>query len=833
MSCDPVRPCAPPDDGLRLVLPPPGQRRLTRRIGEFNSFLRRLIADTERQPLDSGVLGSKWDVEGDPRGSILARLWAFVAEGVSAYTELTAGEGYLATAADWTDLRRLAGLVGYRPRPRIAAQGWVEVEIDKGTSPLVPAGTRVQAPGTPSRSAQTFEVIKDTQLRADWAGLTATLVPQPAVPAKPDQRTVRFLGDPGFRQGDKVLFVLEQGVSPPPTIWLGWWGWVLSFLGLGGVGGSAQAVAVASVVGREDELGTALVEFDRDLDMLLKLGKPYAAYRIHATAGAARRVEKVLRIPTAGAVQEVTLTGSEPFDSTGTFVVLDTLIEDLSQGQLVAVVDWGSPSTPCDVAAVQGHRPENWEVTPGTSIRVSRLAFTSGLETLKGSTSKPKTVYVLDRRVPATHYVFPPSSSPGPTRLRLFPAPDPPPPRVAVETELGGETTWETFACVPSPPTAQEPKGAADVARGLAVDLVDGPVSGAITRARASGNLVRVRHGATTNAVLGNGDAALARQRFTLPDSPIAYDLDPDGNPIPSQVLRVDGLKWDELPSLYSAGPAEAFAVRLDEQGGVTDEFGDGDQGTRLPTGRGNVTSTYRIGGGTVGEVPAGAISALLGSVRGVKKVRGAGPTAGGADQDDARDLRRLAPTRARAFGRAVSLEDLADLALGFPGVSHAASWIGAGPPGCACGGSGIHIAFLRAGANPRPPLGQEVKALAGFLDARRDATVPVCVCPATVTSLAVQATLAADPRREAPVVAAAALTALLDPDGPLSPLERVLGQPLDRSDVVAVLHSTVGVVGVSSLTLPGAGGDLGRHPAERFELLVVDEASDVEATSA
>jgi len=799
-------------------------------VGEFHSFLRSLIADAEQQPLGAGVLGDRWDIEGDPRGSMLARLWAYVAEGVAAYSELTAGEAYLATAADWTDLSRLAGLVGYRPRPRIAAQGWVVVDIDKGSSPLMPAGTRVQAAGTPSRPAQTFEVIADTQLRADWAGLAATLVPQPAAPAKPDQRKVRFLGDPGFRQGDRVLFVLEQSVSAPPTLWFKWWGWVLTYFGLSGVGGTAQAVAVAQVVGRKDELGTALVEFDRDLDTL-QAGQPYAAYRIRATAGAARRVEKVLRILSTGVVQEVALGGGEPFDSTGTFVVLDTLLEDLSQGQLVAVVDWGSISTPCDVAPVQGHRPENWQVTPGTSVRASRLEFETGLDTLKGSTSEPKTIYVLDRRVQATHYVFPPSGTPGPTRLRLFPAPDVPPPRIAVETEIDGAPTWEEVACTPA--ADQEGTGAGDVARGLIVDLVDGPLAGALARARASGNLVRVRHGAAADAVLGNGDAALARQRFALPDAPIAYDLDESGNPVPSQVLRVDGLRWEELPTLYDAGPAEAFSVRLGEDGGVAVEFGDGVQGSRLPTGRGNVVSTYRVGGGTVGEVPPGAISALLGSVRGVKKVTGAGPTGGGADQDDARDLRRLASARARALGRAVSLEDLADLAVGFPGVSHAVSWVGGGPPGCACGGSGIHLAFLRAGALPRQPLAPEVRSLAGFVDARRDATVPLCVCPARVTPLPVTATLAAGPRRDPAAVSTAARAALFDPDGPLAPLQRVLGQPLDRSDVISVLHSAVGVTGVSSLTLPGAGGELGRHPADRFELLLVHGTSVVQVVPA
>jgi predicted phage baseplate assembly protein len=324
------------------------------------------------------------------------------------------------------------------------------------------------------------------------------------------------------------------------------------------------------------------------------------------------------------------------------------------------------------------------------------------------------------------------------------------------------------------------------------------------------------------------------RQRFTLPDAPIAYDVDDAGNPVPSQLLRADGLRWDEVATLFGAGPAPVFTVRLGPDGSVTDEFGDGVQGARLPTGRNNVTATYRVGGGTVGEVPAGAISSLIGSVRGVKKVVGAGQTSGGADQDDERRLRSLVPGRARAFGRAVSLEDLGDLALGFPGVTHAAAWVGAGPPGCSCGGSGVHLAFVRAGdAGPRAPQTAEIRSLAAYLDGRRDVSVPLCVCAGVVTAVKVTATLAVDPRRVAAAVAAAARDALFDPDGPFAPLDRGLGEPLDRSDVVAVLHGVAGVVGVAALTLAGAAVDLGRRAAERYELLVLDPDTDVQGASA
>ncbi len=179
------------------------------------------------------------------------------------------------------------------------------------------------------------------------------------------------------------------------------------------------------------------------------------------------------------------------------------------------------------------------------------------------------------------------------------------------------------------------------------------------------------------------------------------------------------------------------------------------------------------MGGGTAGEVESGAIDSLLGSVRGVRKVSGAGPTSGGADQDDERRLRFLVPTRARAFGRAVSLDDLVDLSLGYPGVTHASGWQGSGPPGCPCGASGLHVAFVRQGTTgPRPPDGAEIASLAAYLDARRDVTVPLCVCAASVTHPPVQLSveLAVDPRRQLADVIAAVVETLVDADGALAP---------------------------------------------------------------
>jgi len=414
MSCPAVSTCceAPPVLG---GTPPTASGPLSRRLGEYDSFARDLVARVESQIVGDHALGREWDVEGDPLASTLVGLWAYVAEIVAAYSELTAAEAYLSTAADWSDLRRLAALVGYRPRPPVAAQGWIRVVVDKGADAVLPVGTRVQAPGTAQRAAQTFEVAQDTQLRSDWNELTATWVPMPVLPTG---RQVRFLGDPGFRTGDQVLFVEESGdesgpCGPQPDVgplwdtasWVAFLDWLVC---IAAARAEAQALALANVVQRTDELGTALVTFDRDLvGVLSSPTAAYAAYRVMDTAGEARRLSQVLRI-TETDVTPIDVGGAyavgPAVDGAAGTLVLDAALEGLSRDQTVAIVDWASGG--CDVRAVAAHTPVTWEVAPGTPARASQLRFdvAEPIATLSHPAG-PLTAYVVDRRVIARHRV--------------------------------------------------------------------------------------------------------------------------------------------------------------------------------------------------------------------------------------------------------------------------------------------------------------------------------------------------------------------------------------------------------------------------------------------
>ena len=91
----------------------------------------------------------------------------------------------------------------------------------------------------------------------------------------------------------------------------------------------------------------------------------------------------------------------------------------------------------------------------------------------------------------------------------------------------------------------------------------------------------------------------------------------------------------DRNSARTDAGPFDRnFFTETDDQDKTTIIFGDGINGMRLPTGRENITATYRVGLGSVGNVAADAISQLATRPFGVKAVASPLAAAGGVDRD-------------------------------------------------------------------------------------------------------------------------------------------------------------------------------------------------------
>ncbi len=65
----------------------------------------------------------------------------------------------------------------------------------------------------------------------------------------------------------------------------------------------------------------------------------------------------------------------------------------------------------------------------------------------------------------------------------------------------------------------------------------------------------------------------------------------------------------------------ENYITRIEEDGGVKVIFGDGERGSRLPTGTTNVNATYRSGIGPDGDVDAGTLTILQSKPLGIQSV--------------------------------------------------------------------------------------------------------------------------------------------------------------------------------------------------------------------
>src|SRR4029453_14706251 len=83
-------------------------------------------------------------------------------------------------------------------------------------------------------------------------------------------------------------------------------------------------------------------------------------------------------------------------------------------------------------------------------------------------------------------------------------------------------------------------------------------------------------------------------------------------------------------------------------------------------------TAVFRTGNGSRGNVGAEAISAILRTGGGFRRVRNPLPAQGGAEPEPMEEVRQFAPVAFRTQNRAVTLEDYAEMALRFPGVQQA-----------------------------------------------------------------------------------------------------------------------------------------------------------------
>ncbi|MFE2147278.1 baseplate J/gp47 family protein, partial [Streptomyces sp. NPDC059456] len=149
----------------------------------------------------------------------------------------------------------------------------------------------------------------------------------------------------------------------------------------------------------------------------------------------------------------------------------------------------------------------------------------------------------------------------------------------------------------------------------------------------------------------------------------------------------------------------------------------------------------YRYGGGSAGNVPAGAIGALTG-IGGVK-VTNPLPATGGADPASLADALDALPAEVHRRDRAVTAEDFRALALEVPGVRRAEPLPLLHPDTPTQPAAGVVSVLVfptedqRDPGAPLPDLAL-LRRVAAYLDPRRLATTELYVIPPTYTDIAV-----------------------------------------------------------------------------------------------
>lgn len=187
-------------------------------------------------------------------------------------------------------------------------------------------------------------------------------------------------------------------------------------------------------------------------------------------------------------------------------------------------------------------------------------------------------------------------------------------------------------------------------------------------------NVVKATHGTTTTEIFGDGNALQAAQSFRLRHPPLTFvpAATPEGAASTLEV-RVNEVEWHATESFLDADPrAHVYVTRISGDGAATVTFGNGIEGSRLPTGSSNVRGTYRYGIGPGGNVRAEQIKTALDRPLGVKDVINPLPATGGAGPESIDDARGNIPIALQALGRVVSLRDYADFARTFAGIAKA-----------------------------------------------------------------------------------------------------------------------------------------------------------------
>ena len=129
------------------------------------------------------------------------------------------------------------------------------------------------------------------------------------------------------------------------------------------------------------------------------------------------------------------------------------------------------------------------------------------------------------------------------------------------------------------------------------------------------------------------------------------------------------------VSSFFNQGPDEQiYIIREDAENNSWVQFGDGNTGSRLPSGVKNIVAQYRTGTGAYGVLKEETTVQAGGKVKHLDKIKLPGVISGGSEPEHEVNAREAAPGKIQSLDRLVSLKDFESETLGIAGVSKASA---------------------------------------------------------------------------------------------------------------------------------------------------------------
>ncbi len=704
----------------------------------------------------------------DDFGLMLLEMWAYVADVLSLYDEAIANETYLRTGVLRPSLRKLIALLGYLPRPAIGSLVELAAIADGRQPVLLSSGTAFRSSAFDGNPAQVFELETDKSihpLNNLWKPLTphagvvgsgnplSLLISQRRPLQSGEIVFLSHTSNSNYNQGVTVTAVEKyRGVdglqytrmSVSPSFKLAS-GVQLSHLQLQA---PAQSVGLwtlnntdPSVTSNKLVLASQLNQLAANQYILVGYNNTYRWFRIQSVADVSRA-----SVPSGNMV----INGNSYSIPAITVQVTEiTLDASLNSSQRKAASD------------------SNWTNSQRSGIRVwYDMQLTATI------TDEPKMqVLATDMlRLPQPLETVPADFAPN--RL-LFSD------KNESGVAINGGVNFSQRRIVPGQGSNWQP-------------ALTPPL-------QVYGNALLASRGETVlNEIMGSGDASLTNQTFKLKKKPLTYLLAPSvssGAGIKNTLsIWVNGVKWNEVRSFFKVGEADqVYIVRQNDEGETLVTFGDGKRGQRLPSGRDNIVASYRFGG-EAALPPAGAVNQIGKPVKGLQRVKNVTPAYGGADAEEAEDMRTLAPASALVLGRIVSLYDMEAVAKSYSGVASVSTSWRWNP---SRQNATAHL-YYAGDAALSPLLSQQLRSLA-------DPTLIIAVEQALPKDLRLDISLQIDERyAQADVIAQVRSSLLNADDGFLAPGMLGIGQPIYRSQLFNQLLDTEGVIAVQGIFYNG-----------------------------